>query len=197
MLRAQWTSMAEQYDRICDSDGRSIMKGAAATALAADSSLLWQLYLYFHLTIHVSWNLQSYVVFMNGNFINYLYLKRKSCWKPSFIYYYKIKSFLHLVSKSGPYFELIFFCSSGVFFPPAVLFRPRWYFLPRASWEKIPPGSKNGQREEKTSLWTEKRVRKGPLFSTRHEITNKKLLICFRLSMYISWKVLFTLPIQF
>ena len=54
-----------------------------------------------------------------------------------------------------------------MFFPPAVQFRS---LVPRE--RKIPPGPKNGQREEKTTLWKEKRVQKGPLIFTRHKTTN-------------------------
>ena len=88
------------------------------------------------------------------------------------IYYSRIKHFLPLVSKVGLLFVLFFsVLLRECFFLPVSISLPWRIFLPRSSWEKNRPGAKNGHGEEKTSLWTEKRVRKGPLFSTRDEIT--------------------------
>ena len=88
------------------------------------------------------------------------------------IYYYRIKHFLPLVSKVGLLFVLFFSVLRECFFLPVSISLPWRILLPRSSWEKNRPGAKNGHGEEKTSLWTEKRVRKGPLFSTRDEITS-------------------------
>ena len=89
--------------------------------------------------IHVSERLLYRFVVMIVDFFNYIYLKRKSCWNPSFIYYYKINSFLHLVSKVihiylDSYF-LLFWCV----FPSRCQILVPWGFFSLVPREKILP----------------------------------------------------------
>ena len=74
------------------------------------------------------------------------------------------------VEKSGP-FRTRFSVQRVVFSSRCPFFDPGGIFFSRGTREKIPPGSKKDCGRKKHSRRTEKRVRKGPLFSTRHEIT--------------------------
>jgi len=150
------------------------MKRYTATAAATHhhyiiTDLIW-IFPYLH--FRTTW----LAVLLNCNILKSDFRIKRFSNKPTtlVIYYYRIKHFLPLVSKVGLLFVLFFSVLRECFFLPVSISLPWRIFLPRSSWEKNRPGAKNGHGEEKTSLWTEKRVRKGPLFSTRDEITIMK-----------------------
>ena len=132
------------------------------------SDLIW-IFPYLH--FRTTW----LAVLLNCNILKSDFRIKRFSNKPTtlVIYYYRIKHFLPLVSKVGLLFVLFFFCSSGVFFPPCIHFAPLTNFSPSflvrkksSGSEKWTRGGKNLPLNRKTSL------RKGPLFSTRDEITH-------------------------